>query len=243
MPEKQLTETANLKCNTARAKVAAFIAGDSTACNYEPSRAPRAGWGQMIGRFFDPDYVSIQNLAVSGRSSMSFINEGVLAKILAEIKPGDYLLIQFGHNDAKIEDPARYTDPETYQSYLAQYVTGARKAGANPVLITPVNRRNFEKGRLVLTHGAYPGAMTALAKGQNVPLIDLTEGSRVLFEGLGEENTKKLFLWLKPGASVNYPEGVQDDTHFSEQGATEIAKLIVREIKELNLPLAKHISL
>lgn len=224
-------------------KITVFIAGDSTACDYEQSRAPRAGWGQMIGGFFDGNFISIENRAISGRSSMSFINEGALDGILADIKPGDYLLIQFGHNDAKKEDPARYSDPATYQSYLYQYVNGARQAGANPVLITPVHRRSFAKGRLVSTHGLYPGAMTALAKKEKAPLVDLTELSRVLFETLGEEKTKELFLWLKPGVSVNYPEGVQDDTHFAENGATEIGKLIVRGIKELNLPLAKYIRL
>lgn len=223
------------------AKLTVFIAGDSTACDYEPSRAPRAGWGQMIGRFFDQNRVAIANRAISGRSSMSFINEGALDGILADIKSGDYLLIQFGHNDAKKEDPTRYADPDTYQSYLSQYVNGARQAGANPVLITPVNRRRFEQGRLVPTHGLYPEAMIALAKKENVPLIDLTERSRVLFEALGEEKTKELFLWLEPGVSVNYPEGVQDDTHFTEQGATEIAKLIVQGIRELDLPLARYI--
>lgn len=224
------------------AKLTVFIAGDSTACDYEPSRAPRAGWGQMIGRFFDQNRVAIVNRAISGRSSKSFINEGALDGILADIKSGDYLLIQFGHNDAKKEDPTRYADLDTYQSYLSQYVNGARQAGANPVLITPVNRRRFENGRLVPTHGPYPEAMIALAKKENVPLIDLTERSRVLFETLGEEKTKELFLWLEPGVSVNYPEGVQDDTHFAEKGAIEIAKLIVQGIRELDLPLARYIS-
>lgn len=228
--------------NSIREKIRIFIAGDSTACDYEPSRAPRAGWGQMIGRFFDQNRVAIVNRAISGRSSKSFINEGALDGILADIKSGDYLLIQFGHNDAKKEDPTRYADPDTYQSYLTQYVNGARQAGANPVLITPVNRRRFENGRLVPTHGLYPKAMIALAKKENVPLIDLTERSRVLFEALGEEKTKELFLWLEPGVSVNYPEGVQDDTHFAEKGAIEIAKLIVQGIRELDLPLARYIS-
>lgn len=221
-------------------KVTVFIAGDSTACNYESSRAPRAGWGQMIGQFFDANYVLFENRAVSGRSSMSFINEGALAKILSDIKTGDYLLIQFGHNDSKKEDQTRYTDPDTYQSYLTQYLIGAQKAGANPLLITPVNRRNFENGKLVSTHGAYPKAMIDLAMKLKVPVIDLTEQSRIFFEELGEAKTKKLFLWLQPGESVNYPEGVEDNTHFSENGATEIAKLIARGIGELNLPLAKY---
>ena len=185
----------------------------------------------------------IVNRAVSGRSSMSFINEGLLAKILADLKAGDYLLIQFGHNDAKKEDPTRYADPVAYQTYLAQYVNGARKAGAIPVLITPVNRRKFdENGKLIPTHGVYPEAMIKLAGELQVPLIDLTERSRVLFEKLGPEETKRLFLWFKPGENSNYPEGIQDDTHFSETGALEIAKLIVAGIRELNLPLAKYLK-
>ena len=156
------------------AKITVFIAGDSTACDYGPSRAPRAGWAQMIGAFFDEQQIIIENRAISGRSSKSFIDEGALDGILADIKSGDYLLIQFGHNDAKKEDPSRYSDPETFKTYLSQYMDGARRRGAKPVLITPVHRRSFEKGRLVSTHGAYPGAVTALAKGLKVPLIDLT---------------------------------------------------------------------
>jgi len=233
MSEKQLTE----------ARISVFIAGDSTACDYEPAVAPRTGWGQVLNRFFDEEHVEIVNRAVSGRSSKSFINEGLLAKILADIKAGDYLLIQFGHNDPKKEDPHRYADPDAYQTYLAQYVNGARKAGANPVLITPVNRRKFENGKLIPTHGVYPEAMIKLARELQVPLIDLTERSRVLFEKLGPEETKRLFLWLKPGENGNYPEGIQDDTHFLETGALEVAKLIVAGIRELDLPLAKYLKM
>lgn len=223
-------------------KISVFIAGDSTACNYDAARAPRTGWGQVLQNFFTDDII-VQNFAVSGRSSKSFIEEGHLNKIVNLIKPNDYLLIQFGHNDQKTGDTARYTDPKsTFKTYLTQYVNEARAKGAIPVLVTPVNRYKFSGSHLVPTHGEYPQAMIDLGKELNVPVIDITEKSKQLFETLGPEKTFKLFLNLDPGESPNYPKGVKDNTHFALSGATEIAKLVVEGIKESNLPLAKYVK-
>lgn len=223
-------------------KTTIFIAGDSTACNYEAARAPRTGWGQVLKTFFN-DNVAVQNEAVSGRSSKSFIDEGYLAKILNQIKANDYLLIQFGHNDEKKNDATRYTEPfTTYKSYLTQYINGARAKGAIPVLLTPVNRYKFDaNGKVVPTHGDYPKAVLQLGAKLKVPVIDITEKSRILFESLGPEKTFKLFMNLNPGESPNYPNGNKDNTHFTREGATAIAKLVVDGIRENNLPLAKYI--
>ncbi|CAG7635530.1 rhamnogalacturonan acetylesterase [Paenibacillus allorhizosphaerae] len=220
-----------------------YLAGDSTVANYLPKEAPRAGWGQMIGTMMD-DTVTVYNGAASGRSSKSFIDEGKLVPLLEKLGKGDYLLIQFGHNDEKKEDPARYTEPgTTYKSYLKQYIEGARLKGAAPILVTPVERLGFASGgKAKDTHGQYPAAMKALGKERDVPVIDLTARSKALYERLGEEKTKALFLWLKPGESPNYPDGSKDNTHFQEYGATQIAGLVAAGLKELNLSISSHIK-
>ncbi|WP_420490114.1 rhamnogalacturonan acetylesterase [Neobacillus drentensis] len=227
--------------NTHIDQITVYLAGDSTVSNYSSKAAPRAGWGQVFPRFFDKKVV-VKNEAKSGRSSKSFIDEGRLESILKQIEKGDYLFIQFGHND-KIED-RRYTEPySTYKSYLKQYIDGARAKQAIPVLVTPVERRHFTTGGLELdSHGAYPTAMKELGLEEHVPVIDLTAKSKVLFQKLGPERTKDIFLWLETGANKNYPKGIQDNTHFQENGAKEIARLVLDSIKELKLtPLQNHI--
>ncbi len=226
-----------------RKEIAIYIAGDSTAANETPDVFPETGWGQVIGDFFNEN-VKINNHAVNGRSSKSFVEEGRLEAILKEIKAGDYLFIQFGHNDEKEHDPSRYTEPQTtYKYYLRLFIEGARSKGAYPVLLTPVNRRLFENGRIINTHREYCKAMKELALELNVPLIDVCEKSRKLFEELGEEKTKEIFLWVEPGQYPAYPEGKQDNTHFSRQGAIEIAKLIVDGIKnDIDLPLKNFLK-
>jgi lysophospholipase L1-like esterase len=228
---------------TLNKKIKVFIAGDSTAATKLPEKRPETGWGQMIPEFF-PENVEFLNFAVNGRSSKSFIDEGHLQKILDLIGSGDFLFIQFGHNDAKTE-MERHTDPfTTYKSYLTKYIEGARTAGAHPVLLTPIHRRFFdENGKIQDTHGNYLIAMRELASELNVPLIDMSKKSTLFFEKLGPEKTKKIFLWLQPGESVNYPEGIQDNTHFSELGAKEIARLVVEGIIEKQLkPLCEFVK-
>lgn len=219
-----------------------FIAGDSTASNYLPDQAPRMGWAQVLQNFFTSEVV-VKNHAASGRSSKSFITEGRLDVILENIKENDYFFIQFGHNDEK-PDKERSTEPyTTYKECLTQYINGARKKGAIPILLTSINRRSFTKnGKIQSTHGDYPKAMKELAKELNVPIIDMTEKTKTFFEELGEEKTKKIFLWLKPGEHPNYPEGVEDNTHLHEQGAIAIAKLVLEGIKENKLPIGSFIK-
>ncbi|WP_026565430.1 rhamnogalacturonan acetylesterase [Bacillus sp. UNC41MFS5] len=229
--------------NTHKNRITVYLVGDSTVSNYENSLVPRAGWGQVFDRFFD-DKIVVKNEASSGRSSKSFIDEGRLDSILNQIEKGDYLFIQFGHNDEKVEDPARYTEPySTYKSYLKQYIDGARAKGATPVLVTPVERRRFtEEGLARDSHGEYPAAMKELGLAENVPVIDLTAKSKALFQELGPEGTKGLFLWLDAGEHVNYPNGVQDNTHFQEAGTEQIARLVLVGIEESHLvPLRNHI--
>lgn len=221
------------------AQITLYLTGDSTVSNYTEARAPRAGWGQMLPKLLAPS-IQVVNAAASGRSTKSFINEGRLTKVDERIGTGDYLFIQFGHNDEK-SDEARHTEPyTTFKENLKQYINTARSHQAHPVLVTPVQRRSFnEAGEFMDTHGEYPSAMKQLAAELNVPLIDLASKSRALLESLGPEPSKKLFLWLMPGEHPNYPDGEQDDTHFSEYGALEMAKLIREGCRELGLPFAR----
>jgi lysophospholipase L1-like esterase len=224
-------------------KINIYIAGDSTAATKALDKRPETGWGQMIQEYFDSN-VEIKNFAVNGRSSKSFIDEKYLDKILESIKEDDFLLIQFGHNDQKT-DVERYTEPfSTYKEYLTKYIVGARAAGAKPILLTSVHRRFFDQDeRIKDTHGDYLVAMRELARDMNVPLIDIAEKSKDLFDKIGVENTKKIFLWLTAGENSNYPNGVEDNTHFCEEGAKAIAELIAKAIVEHQLkPLSELIK-
>ncbi|GGF24004.1 rhamnogalacturonan acetylesterase RhgT [Halobacillus andaensis] len=224
-------------------KVQIFIAGDSTAANYEPSSAPQAGWGQLLPFFFS-EGAAIHNKAMNGRSSKSFIEEGRLTEISEEIRENDYLLIQFGHNDSKPE-AARRTDPfSTYQKYLAEYIDTARSNKATPVLLTPVQRRKFSAdGALEQTHGDFPEAMRQLAQKESVHLIDMTELTSHLLNRLGPEESKHLFMWLNKNASANFPDGVQDDTHFTEGGAKEIARIVAASIANMPAALSHYVKI
>ncbi|KRG44547.1 rhamnogalacturonan acetylesterase [Stenotrophomonas pictorum JCM 9942] len=204
-----------------------FIAADSTAATYGPERAPQAGWGQMLQSWLDPGQWQVRNHAIGGRSTRSFLNEGRLQAIEKELRPGDVLLIQFGHNDAKFEDPTRYTDPDTdYPALLSRYVATARAKGATPVLITPVARLLYDFGALLDTHGLYTRSMQRLAREQNVPLIDLNASSMAWIRALGEQGAQPYFMFVPE-------QGKADGTHFSAAGATAVACLVMRGWVEL----------
>lgn len=224
-------------------RIKIFIAGDSTAATKVPDRKPETGWGERIPEFFTGQ-AEFLNFAVNGRSSKSFIDEGILQKIAESIQAGDYLFVEFGHNDEKPNEEL-YTEPfTTYKTYLTKYIEVARNAGAHPLLLTSIHRRNFdEKGMIKDSHGDFLIAVRELAAELNVPIIDMSEKSKRLFEQAGIEKTKEIFLWVKPGESPNYPDGVEDNTHFSVYGAKEIARLVVEGIQELQLqPLASLIK-
>ncbi|MET9389396.1 rhamnogalacturonan acetylesterase [Streptomyces sp. NPDC006624] len=198
------------------------IAGDSTAAQKYADAAPETGWGMALP-FFLQRSLAVANHAVNGRSSKSFVEEGRLDAILSVIRPGDLLLVQFGHNDAKTADPTRYTEPwTTYQDFLRRYVEGARARGARPVLATSVERRRFDSaGRALPTHGEYPAAMRALAAEEGVTALDVQALSLALWQELGVEETKKYFNWTATE---------QDNTHFNPPGAVAVARLVAREL-------------
>jgi lysophospholipase L1-like esterase len=199
-----------------------YIAGDSTAAQKYAAAAPETGWGMALPFFLRKDR-PVANHAVNGRSSKSFVDEGRLDVILAAIRPGDFLVVQFAHNDEKAEDPTRYTEPwSTYQDYLRLYIEGARARGARPVLATSVERRRFDaSGNAVPSHGDYPAAMRALAREERVALLDIQALSLALWQKLGVEETKKYFNWTATE---------QDNTHFNPPGAIAVARLVAREL-------------
>ena len=218
-----------------------FLIGDSTVATFTERYAPMAGWGQKFQQFFS-DKITVDNRAIAGKSSRSFIEEGKWSRVLNDIRQGDYLLIQFGHNDQKHDH--RYTEPYgTYKKFLTQYIRETRSKGGIPILVTSVMRRRFNRdSELFDTHGHYPKAVQQLANELDVPLIDLHQRSFAHFAQLGEEATKNIFLWLKPGESKNYPRGLEDNTHFSGYGAQEVGKLVIEGLKALDLPLKSYLK-
>jgi lysophospholipase L1-like esterase len=219
--------------------VTIWLAGDSTMAEKLPSKRPETGWGEMLGQFFRPEAVQIANRAVNGRSTRSFIAEGRWAHIVDSVAPGDFVFIQFGHNDESHEKADRYTTPEEFKGNLRRMIGDVRARGARAVLFTPVERRRFDPaGRLEQTHGAYPGYTRQVAGELGVPLIDMHASSRDLLEELGADSSMKLFLHLEKGAHPNYPEGVADNTHFRPLGAELLAREAVSGIKQVLPELA-----
>ena len=224
-------------------KIRIFLIGDSTVANKPLEDNPERGWGQMLPEFFNDD-VEIHNHAKNGRSTKSFLDQGLWQAVLDSLQPGDYVMIQFGHNDQKITDSTRYADPHgAYRRNLQCFVNESRAKEAQPILITPVMRRRFdEHGQFYDTHGDYPGVVREVAAQMQVPLIDLHQSSRELLVSLDEEKTKEIFLWVEPGKYARFPDGKQDNTHFSEYGARQIAGLVVNGIMALDLKLKDHLK-
>lgn len=226
-----------------KSPVVVYLAGDSTLAEKTADKRPETGWGERLQNHFDEAKVRIENHAQNGRSTKSFIDEGRWQTIVDKLKRGDYVFIEFGHNDQKKEDPKRFADANgDYRNNLIKFVEDARAKKAFPVLLTPVVRRRFdEKGGFYDTHGEYPNAVRQVAAELKVPLIDLHRESENLLVKLGAENSKKLFLILPKGEHPNYPNGVDDNTHFSAFGAEQTARLAAKEIRAMKIGLAKYL--
>lgn len=219
-----------------------YMAGDSTVMSYGSGNYPQQGWGGRIHHMFTTG-VSFNNRAIGGRSSKSFVDEGRLAAILSVIKPGDYLFVQFGHNDV-YRDVRLYTDPYTsYKTYLSMYVDLSRQYGAIPVLVTPMGRRRYDSGgRFLNDFVDRSAAMKQLAAEKGVALIDLNAKSIAFYNGVGVAATTDVFLWLAAGQYSRFPNGVSDATHFQEYGAAQLARLVVQGIEENGLGLRAFIG-
>ncbi|MDT0266442.1 GDSL-type esterase/lipase family protein [Streptomyces sp. DSM 44915] len=217
-----------------------FVASDSTAQSYTTDFAPQAGWGQLLDRYF-AEPVTVANHAIGGRSSRTFVEEGRLDAILNEIRPGDYLFVQFGHNDATISRPDRYTSPADFKEYLREdYIGGALARGATPVVLTPVSRRVFDptSGELGESFPEYAQAAREVAAEEGVPLLELGQASREYLSGVGPLESTAVFLHVPPGVYPNRPAGTIDETHFQTYGADRMARLIAVELAGTDLPLA-----
>jgi lysophospholipase L1-like esterase len=227
--------------HSSKNKIKVFIAGDSTAANKEVRAYPETGWGMPFSYFFDST-VTVDNRAKNGRSTRTFISEGFWQKLINDVREGDYVFIQFGHNDESKEKTDRYTTPDEYKANLAHFIIETREKKATPVLMTPVSRRQFDStGKVRETHKVYSALVREVAKEFNVSFIDLDEKSRALYQEFGVEKSKLLFLQLEPGEHPNYPAGKTDNTHFNELGARKIGQLVLGGIRELKLELAGRI--
>lgn len=222
-------------------KTTVWLIGDSTMANKEIKAFPETGWGMPFSYFFDSSVV-VDNRAKNGRSTKSFIAEGLWQPVVDNLSEGDFVLIQFGHNDEGKEKVGRYTTPDEFKANLLRYITETRNKKAIPVLITPVARRQFDSsGHIKESHPVYSDAVREVAKENNVPLIDLDRESMELLQKLGPEYSKWLYNYTDPGEHPNYPEGHKDDTHFSEMGARKMAEIVLADIKNLHLSLAEKI--
>jgi lysophospholipase L1-like esterase len=216
-----------------------FLAGNSTVV--DQAEEPWAAWGQMIPVFFQPGKIAIANYAESGETLKAFAGERRLAKIWSMARPGDYLFIEFAHNDQKAG--SSHLDPfTTYKEELSLYIGEARKRGMIPVLVTSMHRRNFDgSGHVINTLGDYPEAMRQEAKELNVGLVDLNAMSRQLYEAWGPEQSVHAFVHYPAHTFPGQEQELKDDTHFNSYGAYELAKCVVKGIKE-NIPeLAKYL--
>ncbi|MCD8186032.1 MAG: rhamnogalacturonan acetylesterase [Rikenellaceae bacterium] len=215
-----------------------FLAGNSTVV--DEAYEPWCGWGQIFPRFLNAEAV-VANYAESGQAANSFIASRRFDKLLTCMKPGDYLFIEFGHNDQKQTGPDRgpYT---SYQQSLRKLIAGAREKGGIPILVTPMHRRRFDRqGRVVDTHGEYPDAARQLAAEEGVYLIDLHRMSRKLYEAWGDEQSKRAFVHYPAGTFPGQEEALEDDTHFNSYGGYQIARCIVQGLIDSDIPLKAFI--
>lgn len=245
-----------------------FMIGDSTMANKDTTGGKQErGWGMVLQQYFD-NHVVVDNHAVNGRSSKSFINEGRWDKVLAKIKPGDYVFIQFGHNDEKPQ-PERHTDPgSTFDDNLRKFVNDTRSKGGIPVLFNAVVRRNFalkvqkndddeklrnldaKSGNNVLegdtlydTHGDYRFSPANVAKEMGVVFIDANAITHELEQGLGREASKKLHMIFAPGEHPSLPNGRWDNTHYNIYGANQVAVLLIKAVGDKIPQIKSHLRL
>ncbi|MBO4663936.1 MAG: rhamnogalacturonan acetylesterase [Bacteroidaceae bacterium] len=216
-----------------------WLCGNSTVVDQDYE--PWASWGQMITRWFD-DKVAVGNYAESGETATSFIGAGRLKKIVSLMKKGDYIFMEFGHNDQKEKRPgsgAFYN----YAYALKQFVDEARAKGVTPIFVTPTQRRMFDdNGKIRETHANYPEAMRWVAKDLGVQVIELHEMTRTFFETLGVEDSKRSLVHYPAGTYPNQATKFEDNTHFNPYGAYEIAKMVIEGMKELKLPITEHLK-
>ena len=216
-------------------KLRIFMAGDSTMSNYDTSKTPQRGWGQIFHQFFNKD-VEVINLARGGRSTKSFIAEGLWDKLMWQVQKDDWVFIEFGHNDHDTRKPERFCTPDEYEQNLIRMVHDVQAKGGHAILLTPIAMRSFNKdGSYRDGHGAYPAHVKTAAKKMGVPFIDADSLLGAKIEMLGEESSKGYYMNFGPGLYKLFPEGHVDNTHLRTPGALEICALVANKIKELQI--------
>lgn len=236
-----------------------YLVSDSTVQSYEDTFYPQTGWGQVLIQFFkdgdtcieknaedcpypqakiyETSELHIENRAIGGRSSRSFIEEGKWDNLLPKLKENDYVFIQFGHNDATLNRPERYVAPEDFPKYIYKYINDCKEKKATCVLVTPVARRNCgEDGIFHISFWPYREVMLHISEKENIPLLDLGKYSTDFCNICGPEESKKLFLWVDTGdyKSSAYAEGISDNTHLQRKGALVFANIVAGLIAEYN---------
>lgn len=218
------------------------IIGDSTAANKAANKRPEHGWGECLHMFLK-DNIQVKNYAKNGESSKSFKDRGLFEAAKKNFKAGDYLIIQFGHNDSKISDPEKYTTPfDTYQSYLNYYIEACQQLGVTPIIFSSISRRYFisEKVLEKNTIGAYPDAAMCFAKNHGVKYIDMYRHTYQLYGYLKDSLSRKMFMHLLPNTYENYPDGLTDNTHLNGYGAKVIASLVAERLLQSRQTKALH---
>jgi lysophospholipase L1-like esterase len=229
-----------LAFNQAKDKKNLYLIGDSTMSQKSKKTYPETGWGMPFAHFFDSTVV-VENHAQNGRSTRTFIEENRWQPIVEQLQKGDYVFIQFGHND-EVATKKSYTTEKDFKANLLKFVKESRAKNAIPVLITPVARRKFNAdGKIVDTHEVYAALVREVAQKNEVLLIDLSISSMKLLQDFGVEKSAYLFNHLEAGQNPNYPNGKIDDTHFNEYGARRMAELVLQEMNKQQMDLAKYL--
>ena len=229
----------SIRITPARNPITLHLAGNSTVT--DQTAEPYASWGQMLPRFFQPGAVAVANHAESGETLRAFLAQNRLAKARSMMRPGDYLFIEFGHNDQK-PGPNHLDAFTTYKAMLRHYIQEARNRGAHPVLITPIHRRNFDlRGKIVNTHGDYPEAVRQTAREERVPLIDLHAMSAVFYEALGVEGSKRSLVHYPAGTFPGQDQALEDNTHHNAYGAYQLARMVVEGIRTQSIFVSRYL--
>lgn len=217
-----------------------FMAGDSTMSIKEIKDYPETGWGVPFAVFF-ADGIKVENRAMNGRSTRTFIEEGRWKGIMDELQADDYVIIQFGHNDESESKKDRYTTPAQYKTNLARFINDVREAGAEPILMSPITRRYFDGDNKIKHTHPYAPLVREVAKQEKVEFIDMEVVTREYFQAMGDRDSALRFMHIAPGLHPNYPVGVRDDTHLNHMGAREVAQLVLAELRKREHPLTKHL--
>lgn len=222
-------------------RVTLHLAGDSTMGEQLPDRDPETGWGEELQPLFHEDRLLVRNHSKRGRSSRTFLSEGFWAGVISNLRDGDYVIIQFGHNDGSADE--EQTPPAEYRANLTRFVTEVRARRAFPILATPIVVRRFSAGgSLQDTHGQYPDIVRSVARSEGAPLLDMQALSAAAVTEYGPEGSKELFQHLAPGQHPNYPGGLADNIHLSPKGAQVLAQRAAKGLRDINSPLAAFLK-